>query len=108
MGDLMSKIYRWILKENPNFQLTQEIQREYGLHKIIADILSSKLNAQEVKNFLNPDLKDLYSPYLLRGIKEAKELIQQHIALKDLITIYGDYDVDGITATSVLYLTLKN
>lgn len=107
MGDLMSKIYRWILKENKDSRLSEEVQKTYGLPKIIADMLSARLNLQEVKSFLNPDLKDLYSPYLLRGIKEAKDLIQQHIALKDLITIYGDYDVDGITATSILYLTLK-
>ncbi len=108
MGDLMPKIYRWILKESKNSQLSQEIQKTYGLSKIIADMLASRLNLHEVKSFLNPDLKDLHSPYLLRGIKEAKELIQQHIASKDLITIYGDYDVDGITATAILYLTLKN
>lgn len=103
----MSEIYRWIYKENPNFQLAQQIQKEYGLHKIVANILSSKLDAQEVKNFLKPDLKNLYSPYLLKGIKEAKELIHQRIISGDPITIYGDYDVDGITATSVLYLTLR-
>jgi single-stranded-DNA-specific exonuclease len=107
VGDLMPKIYRWILKESKNSQLSQEIQKTYGLSKIIADMLASRLNLHEVKSFLNPDLKDLHSPYLLRGIKEAKELIQQHIASKDLITIYGDYDVDGITATAILYLTLK-
>lgn len=89
MGDLMSKIYRWILKENKDSRLSEEVQKTYGLPKIIADMLSARLNLQEVKSFLNPDLKDLYSPYLLRGIKEAKDLIQQHIASKDLITIMG-------------------
>ncbi|CAK9331517.1 single-stranded-DNA-specific exonuclease RecJ [Thermoanaerobacter kivui] len=103
----MPKIYRWVFKNEKDPQTTDKIQQLYGLPRVVAEILSSKVGAEEVNAFLNPTLKDLHSPFLLKGIKEAKELIQKHVYLHNRITIYGDYDVDGITATSVLYMTLK-
>lgn len=62
---------------------------------------------EETENYLFPKLKDLPSPFLLKSIDTAVELIISAIRNKDDILIWGDYDVDGITATSLLYTFFK-
>ncbi|MGA2914782.1 MAG: single-stranded-DNA-specific exonuclease RecJ [Sedimentisphaerales bacterium] len=58
--------------------------------------------ADEAKSFLNPKLSELIEPELMPGIGAAIDRIEKAIKDKQRITIYGDYDVDGITAVSIL------
>lgn len=60
----------------------------------------------KVQEFLTPDLSSLSDPFLMKGMSIAIDLIQKHISENNLITIYGDYDVDGVTSTTILYKTL--
>ena len=57
--------------------------------------------------FLDPKFKDLHSPYLLPNMHAAAERIAAAVRDKQKITIYGDYDVDGITGTAMLWHTLR-
>ncbi len=57
--------------------------------------------------FLDPTLKGLHSPTLLPGVERATERLLEALRRDEQITIYGDYDVDGVTATVVLYRVLK-
>ena len=56
---------------------------------------------------MNPSLESLHDPYLLPDMDKAVKRIENAIALREPIVIYGDYDVDGITAASMLFLFLK-
>ncbi len=58
-------------------------------------------------DFLNPAPSCIHDPYLLKDMHEAVEIIKNHILKNKKICIYGDYDVDGITSVSSLYLYLK-
>ena len=58
---------------------------------------------EDIENYLFPKLKDLPSPFLLKSIDTAVDLITSAIQNKDDILIWGDYDVDGITGTSLLH-----
>lgn len=60
-----------------------------------------------IDKFLNPTLSDLHDPLLLNGMFEAKERILKAIDNKEKIVIYGDYDCDGISACTILYLFFK-
>jgi single-stranded-DNA-specific exonuclease len=62
---------------------------------------------EETENYLFPKLKDLPSPFLLKSIHTAVELIISAIINNEDILIWGDYDVDGITGTSLLYTFFK-
>ncbi len=64
-------------------------------------------DAQQAKAFLNPSDSLVHNPYLLNDMQKAVDSIKEYIAQNKKICIYGDYDVDGITSTSVLYLYLK-
>ena len=57
---------------------------------------------QEVEAFLLPRLADLLDPYLLKDMRESVELILSTMDRREPITIYGDYDADGLTATALL------
>ena len=57
---------------------------------------------EAAREFLAPSLQRLYDPFLMRGMAEAVERLVRGICDQEAIVIYGDYDVDGITATAVL------
>ena len=61
----------------------------------------------EIKSFLNPDLAKLNDPFLFSDMKDAVEMIIRASENKQKIMVYGDYDVDGITGTSLLYKFLS-
>lgn len=62
---------------------------------------------EEMKKFLYPDRTQLHSPYLLGDMDQAVERIKCAKLNQEHIAIYGDYDVDGVTSTSILYMFLK-
>jgi len=63
---------------------------------------------EEIEKFLNPDYEnDLYDPFLMKDMEQAVRRIKKAINQKEKIVIYGDYDVDGVTAVAILYKTLK-
>ena len=61
----------------------------------------------EIRDFLNPKLENLQNPNKLYDVEKAVKIIREAIWKNINIWIYGDYDVDGITSTAVLYLALK-
>lgn len=60
-----------------------------------------------IARFCDPKLTDLHEPGLLPAIDVAAQRIAEAIRAKQSIIIYGDYDVDGITATAILYHVIK-
>src|SRR5699024_259997 len=62
---------------------------------------------EEAKDFFRPNLKKLPSPFLMRDMKLAVNRIQQAVQNKERILVYGDYDVDGTTAVTLLATYLK-
>lgn len=71
-------------------------------------LLKRDINTEEAaRKFLYPDMDDFYDPFELDGMDIAVDRINKAIANKEKIWIYGDYDVDGITSTSLLIKTFK-
>ena len=94
---------RWIVK-SPDQLAIDTIVREGRLSPVIARLLAARgvNNGQAAGQFLDPKLDHLHSPYLMKGMRQAVERIQQAIANRERILIYGDYDVDGTTAIVIL------
>lgn len=65
------------------------------------------LNAESIARFLNPRIEDLHDPFLLKDMDCAVARIQAAISRGEKIEIHGDYDVDGVTSTVVLYKALE-
>ncbi len=94
---------RFFLKE-PDPELVREIQTKFDLTTLSSRILANRgLNTMEaIASFLSPSLKNLPDPFLFREMRISVERIYRAIKNRETILIYGDYDVDGITAASVL------
>ncbi len=88
---------------------TERLQQECGLPRPMAAVLAGRgINtADEVRQWMNPRLADLRDPSELAGVDEATRLIRQAIEQQDSIAVYGDYDVDGVTATALLTTALR-
>jgi len=71
---------------------------------LLAQVLYNRQirTVEDAKTFLNPKLADLIEPELMPGIIPAVDRIEKAVKEKQKITVYGDYDVDGITAVSIL------
>jgi len=63
---------------------------------------------EDIERFLKPDLKNLHDPFLLDGMKDAVDRILLAIQNKEKVLIYGDYDADGVSATSILIRFFKS
>ena len=86
-----------------------KLSREVELPEVIARVLVSRgiSSADEARSFLAPDIKrDLASPYRFPGIAEAVSRIWQAVEGREHIIIFGDFDVDGVCAVTILKKTL--
>ena len=101
--------YNWKLKETSEIDL-QNIVNEFNLPKSIATIMAQRgiFDREISRNFFYPDLKKLHNPFLMSGMEKSVIYIKEIIKNKKTIVIFGDYDVDGTTATSALYLFFKS
>ncbi|NMA96426.1 MAG: single-stranded-DNA-specific exonuclease RecJ, partial [Clostridiales bacterium] len=83
--------------------------RGLGITQILATLLYNKgiKDVDDARLYLYPDIQDLRDPFDLADMGKAVKRIKQAIENCEHITIYGDYDVDGITASSILYLYLR-
>ena len=101
-----------IINGNVNRQDAENIDyivRKFGLFRETAEILFSRgvKSEKDVEYFLNPGKHHFKDPYLLTGMKDAVERIKMAKEGEETVIVYGDYDADGICATSILYSALK-
>ncbi len=89
--------------------LVNDLCRDLKVAPLTAQVLVAREleTVSAAKEFLEAKLVDLHEPELLPGVVEAAERIVSAIQSKRPITIYGDYDVDGVTSTSLLWNCLK-
>ncbi|MBI4722796.1 MAG: single-stranded-DNA-specific exonuclease RecJ [Candidatus Stahlbacteria bacterium] len=100
----------WTLLPLPSKEKAEKMAQELGIASITANILINRglTTPQEIYKFLNPVTEDLHDPFLLPQMEAAVTRIIQAIKEQQKILIYGDYDVDGTTASALLYRVLKN
>jgi len=81
-----------------------------GIDPLVAELLHERgiSDYREAKLFLEGSLKDMHDPGKIRNIDKLYDLINEAISMKEKIYIFGDYDVDGIAATAIMYNTLKD
>jgi single-stranded-DNA-specific exonuclease len=87
-----------------------EISKELNISPILAKVLMNRglTSVSEIKPFLTCTADDLHSPFIFYEMTKAVKLVEKNIESQKKILVYGDYDVDGITATTLLYQFLKS
>ena len=97
---------KWTIKnKKTKNEITEEyIKQKYKLKNLIVKIIEQKnfKNEEELKVFLNPTRNDFYDPFLMPDMEKAVSRILKALKNNENITIFGDYDADGITSTTIL------
>lgn len=99
---------RWIVRESdPN--LSRDLARKLSVSEALSSILVARgfHDPGRARSFLTPRLDDLHDPFDFRDMEKASRRILQAVMRRERILIYGDYDVDGISSTAVLYSLLR-
>lgn len=100
---------RWTIKSKPDLQKTTELQNALNVNEIVASLLVQRgiETYEAARAFFRPELKDLHDPYLMKDMDKAVSRINAAIAGGENILVFGDYDVDGTTAVSLVSSYLK-
>lgn len=94
---------RWQLQPTPP-ELVRQLSQRHQVPELVARILLNRglVEAQEIEAFLEPTLNHLQNPGGLRDLPQAVDRLARAVMAREPIIVYGDYDVDGLTATAVL------
>ena len=100
---------RWNLKPKPDPQKVQQLAASLNVEAAVAALLVQRgiETFDEAKAFFRPSLSDLHDPYLMKDMDKAVARIEQAVANNECILVFGDYDVDGTTAVSLVSSYLK-
>ena len=100
---------RWNLKSKPQKEKVQALQNALQVDEIVATLLVQRgiETFEQAKQFFRPTLEDLHDPYLMKDMDKAVNRIESAIANNERILVFGDYDVDGTTAVSLVSSYLK-
>lgn len=101
---------RWIYKAIPEQQQVESLSKSININQHLATILLQRgiTTFEEAKRFFRPYLEDLHDPFLMKDMDLAVERLKRAIDNHEKILIYGDYDVDGTTAVSLVYSYLSS
>lgn len=98
---------RWVvLTKKADFQ---EIGKRFGIDPVIARLIRNRdvMGEEKIREYLYGTLKDLPSPWLLKDMDKAVEILSEKIASHAKIRIIGDYDIDGVSSTFILMKGLR-
>lgn len=101
---------RWVIKKQGDTEKIEALMKVLNIDRILANLLVQRgiKNYDDAKEFFRPQLNKLHDPFLMKDMDVAIERIEKAIGNKEKILVYGDYDVDGTTAVSLVYTYLKS
>jgi single-stranded-DNA-specific exonuclease len=100
---------RWTLKPKPSEGKIKNLAQTLNIEEFVATLLVQRgiETYEEAQEFFRPTLDDLHNPYLMKDMDKAVERIELAIKNQENILVFGDYDVDGTTAVSLVSSYLK-
>src|SRR5437588_1343763 len=103
----MHRLRRWNI--SPPDSAARELAERLKTSPLVAQVLLNRgvSEFQDCQDFLRPSLNCLHGPFGIPNLRKAAERIAKAIREKEKVVIYGDYDVDGITATAILWHAIR-
>jgi len=100
---------RWIQKEIPPQEKVDQLSLAINVNHTLTSILLQRgIHDFEIaRNFFRPSLDHLHDPFLMKDMDKAVDRLHRAITSNEKILVYGDYDVDGTTAVSLVFSFLK-
>lgn len=101
---------RWTIKPKPSEEKIKHLAQALNVEDFVAQLLVQRgiETFEDAKNFFRPSLDHLHDPYLMKDMEKAVKRIEKAIENKERILVFGDYDVDGTTAVSLVSSYLKS
>ncbi|MBE6251120.1 MAG: single-stranded-DNA-specific exonuclease RecJ [Bacteroidales bacterium] len=100
----------WKLREGADAENVRQLSSELGVDPVLAELLVQRgvHTFEQARAFFRPSLDDLHDPFLMTDMDKAVERVHEAVVRGERILVYGDYDVDGTTAVSLVYSFLHN
>ncbi|HAH56181.1 MAG TPA: single-stranded-DNA-specific exonuclease RecJ [Flavobacterium sp.] len=100
---------RWTIKPKPSEEKVKLLAEALNVEEFVATLLVQRgiETFDQAREFFRPTLADLHNPYLMKDMEKAVERIEKAIERGENILVFGDYDVDGTTAVSLVSAYLK-
>lgn len=100
--------YEWQVLAGESTQADQQLADSLGLPVVMIQLLKQRglTSATAIEAFLNPSPDEINDPFMLFDMERVIDRINEALMNGEHITIYGDYDTDGITSTAIMYETL--
>lgn len=102
--------FRWNYIQPEHEKAIPRLQKELGVPESIARLLSIRgiKTFEDARQFFRPELESIHDPFLMKGMETGAERLAAAIRNNEKVVVYGDYDVDGTTATAIMHTFLKN
>ncbi len=97
---------QWVIPDSSGLDSRRDsLAQSLKISPVVAQVLINRgiIDIRQASEFLRPRLSDLIAPQRMPGVVKAAERIKKAVEKKEKITVYGDYDVDGITGISILW-----
>ena len=101
---------RWTIKPKPSEEKIKHLAQALIVEDFVAQLLVQRgiETFEDAKRFFRPSIDHLHDPYLMKDMEKAVERIEKAIENQERILVFGDYDVDGTTAVSLVSSYLKS
>ena len=99
----------WKMREGVDVENVRQLSSELGVDPVLAELLVQRgvCTFEQARSFFRPNLDDLHDPFLMKDMDKAVERVRKAVVSGEKILVYGDYDVDGTTAVSLVYSFLR-
>ena len=99
----------WKMREGADVENVSRLSSELGVDPVLSELLVQRgvRTFEQARSFFRPNLADLHDPFLMKDMDVAVERVRQAVVSGERILVYGDYDVDGTTAVSLVYSFLR-
>ena len=106
----MAKEQKWEKLPQGDPEVVSRLSSELGIDPVLATLLVQRgiTTFEQARAFFRPSLSSLHDPFLMKDMDKAVSRMEKALEQKEKILIYGDYDVDGTTAVSLVYSFFKN
>ena len=100
---------KWVIRKGADESKVRELSSELGIDPVLAELLVQRgvHTFEEARAFFRPSLEKLHDPFLMKDMDKAVERLETALEGREKILVYGDYDVDGTTAVSLVYSFLS-
>jgi single-stranded-DNA-specific exonuclease len=101
--------FKWVIDDDYDEQAVDHLAQELGIPDVLALILLKRgIDCfDKARTYFRPDLEELHNPFLMKDMDIAVDRLHRALEKGEKILVYGDYDVDGVSGSSLFYLILS-